>query len=88
MGGLLDDDAAAEMKPDRRVRMASSCGVFVMVVGLVLCFVFCGSTLDHGDSGHRTHRQRADTGHLSGARSWKSFFAFCIALLSLIACSQ
>ncbi len=75
----LDDEAAAEMKPDRRVRMASSCGVFVMVVVCFLCLVFVAHL---GDSGHRTHRQRADTGHyLSGARSWKSFFAFCIALL-------
>lgn len=36
--GGLDDDAAAEMKPARRVRMASSSGVFVMMV-LVLCVV-------------------------------------------------
>ena len=37
VGGRLDDDAAAEMKPARRVRMASSCGVNVMVVVLFLC---------------------------------------------------
>ena len=57
VGGRLDDDAAAEMKPARRVRMASSCGVFVivMVVCFVFRFVFCGSRQARPRHwGHRT----------------------------------
>jgi hypothetical protein len=46
VGGRLVDDAAAEMKPARRVRMASSCGVFVMVV--MFCVSFCVLWLEAG----------------------------------------
>ena len=58
VGGRLVDDAAAEMKPARRVRMASSCGVFVM--GFMFCVSVLWLDLDLGTS---------DTGHTAKERT-------------------